>query len=239
MFWKKKPEIVFSCVHENRAIFEALPPNHTAKFYPDWFKKLKPSYKRIEHQYNIQVDASTVKSCPGIKKTLTNGIIIPMWSDLVIDVYPDKSFNYLFSQQNSVGTLHDQKQLGGFAPDFSHLKLHSPWIAESSKSFQFYLTQPFYHTNGVSDFQIFPGFLDFYYSHATNVFIMFKHKPEPYRIFIPVGYPLIQLISTTQTLFDIKTKCISKDEWIGKDGRNISFVSSYNKFVKWFKQNEH
>lgn len=239
MFVKKKTSITFSCTQENRIISQALPPINTSKCYPSWFQKLKPVYKRIEQDYNIEVDSPTVRSCAGIKNTLTNGIILPMWCDLVIDVYPDKSFNYLFSHNNSSGTIHDSKQFGEFAPEYSHLKLQSPWVAEASKPTNFYATAPFYHHHGIVNYTVMPGFLDFYYSHTTNVFILFKHKPEPYRIFIPAGFPLVQYISTSDTFFEIKTKVISKDEWVGKDTRTLTFVKSYSNFVKWFKKNEH
>lgn len=238
MFWNKKNSVKFSCIKENKSLYDALPPNYTSKFYPEWFKDLKHTFKKNVDQFGIIKDEPTIKSCPGIRATLTNGFIIPMWSDLIIDVYPDKTFNYLFSQRFSSGSVHDSMQLGNFLQDYSHLKLVSPWVAESSKSKLFYVTSPFYHTNGVDDYQIVPGFVDLHYSHTTSVFIVFKHKENPYRIFIPAGKPLVQWINTDQQFFHIEKQLISKEEWVGLDNKTITFTKTYHNFVKWFKNKQ-
>jgi hypothetical protein len=78
--------------------------------------------------------------------------------------------------------------------------------------------------------------LDFYYSHSLNVNLFFKVKPELYRITIPVGFPLVQIISTDYGTDKIKIDKVSEEAWEGLTGeRNTSFFRSYHKMVKFIK----
>ena len=216
-------------------IGKALSPEHSGKFLPDWYKDLNNSYQTT-NEYNLTYNRPTVKSCSGIKTTLTNGFIIPMWSDLIVDIFPDKSISFQYSYSNAAAMIHHRVQYGNLYTDCTHLKLLNPWAAKTNRSKLFYLTSPFYHINSMLDYSICPGFLDLYYSHSLNINLFFKVKQEKYRVIIPVGFPIAQLISTDDSIFQISTKPVSKDIFEGLAGeRDISFYKSDRKLIKFIK----
>lgn len=212
-----------------------LSPDHSGKFLPEWYKQLSTSYETA-NEYNLKFTKPTIKSCFGIKDLMVGGIIIPMWSDLIVDVYPDKSLSYQFSDSTRNAVPHIESQFGRLYEDCTHLKLVNPWGAKTTKSRKYYYTSPFYHVGKTTDFYVCPGMLDFYYSHSLNVNLFFKVKPESYRITIPVGFPLVQIISTDYGTDKIKIDKVSEEAWEGLTGeRNTSFFRSYHKMVKFIK----
>lgn len=220
---------------EYHKLAKGLSPDYSGKFLPEWYKKLSNSYN-FANEYGLEYDRPTIKSCVGITKILTNGIIIPMWSDLILEIYPDKSLAYQFSDSTKTASPHSESQYGNLYSDCAHLKLVSPWVAKTTKSKEYYFTNPFYHVGKTVDYHVCPGFLDFYYSHSLNVNMFFKVKPEPYRITIPVGFPLVQLISTENKVDKISVKPVSLEVWDDMAGeRNTSFFRSYSKMIKFIK----
>lgn len=235
--FNKNNEITF-CIQEQeyRKLARGLSPDYSGKFLPEWFKKLETSYDHVS-EYGLEYKRPTIRSCIGIRNLITNGIIIPMWSDLIIDVHPDKSFAFQFSDSTRTASPHLPAQFGELYNDCTHLKLVCPWVAKLNKSKQYYFTSPFYHVGRSVDFHVCPGFLDFYYSHSLNVNMFFKVKPETYRITIPAGFPIIQLISTEKTLDKIKIESVSNETWQGMAGeRDTSFFKSYTKMVNFIKR---
>ena len=159
-----------------------------------------------------------------------------MWSDLIVDIFPDKSISFQYSYNNAAAMIHPRIQYGELYADCTHLKLLSPWAAKTNRSKLFYLTSPFYHINNTLDYCVCPGFLDLYYNHSLNINLFFKVKQEKYRVLIPVGFPIAQLISTDDSIFKVDTKPVSKDVFEGIAGqRDISFYKSLDKLIKFTK----
>ena len=60
---------------------DLYPPELANKFLPAWYKKQK-IYRKDEIP-----QGKDVKNCPAIQDTLTSGIIIPSWSDILIEKF--------------------------------------------------------------------------------------------------------------------------------------------------------
>ena len=88
MFKKKKPYLEFRMVHKTYDA-DAIPhPVRANKAVPNWYKKLKPDNPRSK------LEVGTAKRCVPFLDAVTQGFIIPLWADLVIQAgYPIFLYN--------------------------------------------------------------------------------------------------------------------------------------------------
>lgn len=229
----KRRELVFSCKITDTFLYNSLPPKLSSQCLPTWYKELKPHYE-LENKVGLIYKTGTVRHCAGIKKTLTSGVIVPMWSDLLLQINPDGTFLYQFSDEASEIRTHDGRQYGNLFRDSIILKLASPWACEANRPMNYYLTHPTYHIGYETEFQVLPGYIDFYYTNALNPFIICKVKPEPYRFMIPGGSPLYQLLPVHDHRVKIKTQVVSLEKFESLTVHNrFSFVKTHDRFVKY------
>lgn len=197
-------------------VLQYVPIDYSAKFLPNWFKKV-PNTMQLENSVKMKYNSSnTIKTCYGIKHHLTNGFILPMWCDLILDIFPDATYKFQFVGQSKLLTLvqHDRSQYGHlFYNEYMNIKLISPWFITTNIPRRFYATFPFYHNENPPDFLTMPGFIEFNsITHDSNVNMLVKVKPEPYRIFIPAGYPLVQYITTDKKHVKLNVRCGTEQE---------------------------
>jgi hypothetical protein len=96
VFSKTKPTVKF---HNNNVLLKSIPhPVHARKAMPEWYKKLKP---KIEGTNSCE--PSTVKRCMPFMDSVSNGFIIPLWSDLFIKV--EKGYNAIDKDGNQIDNL--------------------------------------------------------------------------------------------------------------------------------------
>jgi hypothetical protein len=172
MFFFKKKKIVVDCFTKVEQLADIGIPR-ASKFLPEWWKQIpKELYKA--NQQGVAIPSPTMKTCPGFIDLYSQGNIIPMWSDLLIDV-DETSYCYQYSDiSNFVNPdSHPKEQ---FATDqynfehFHHIKLVSPWLFKCNKDVKFLAIEPTYN-NIVNDYGIvyLPGVLDFKHNRGINV----------------------------------------------------------------------
>lgn len=232
-FFKKTVNLDFYCSEDNNNLVDSLRPQLSSKLLPNWYKNLNHSYQ-TQNKFGLVFKSSTVRHCYGIKKTLTNGFVIPLWSDFIIKIYPDKNYTFQFSDGKSTASVHDKPQYEGLLDDSLLLKVNTPWACKSNVSKDFYMTQPIYHTGYYTDYMVLPGFLNFFYNSTLNIFLVFKVKPEPYQVLIPVGTPLAHVITEDNAILKAKTEVVSFAKFDALRSPNrISFEKSFNKYIKF------
>lgn len=236
-WFQKKNEIVFLCDKKYLNAFNYYKPNYSGTFIPEWFKKL-PTTIEVENSYGLKYDLPTARSCYGIKNTITNGIILPLWTDIIIEVFPNKTWKSQCSNNMTEITQHSKNQYIGLFEKCCVLKIESPWLMQSKKTTSLFLTQPLYHQGDVNNFFILPGIITFNKQPCfTNIFIGIPYKNEPQRIMIKSGFPIIQYINTTKEVINVKTKLIDSDEYHSY-ASVISFTNSFQKQLKMAERNE-
>lgn len=86
IFNRQKPFINFTTTE---SLANTPKPLEAKKCIPEWYRKLKP----FSPKQSI-VEAGTVKKCIPFLDAVSHGYIIPLWTDLVVQVfYPMKCFN--------------------------------------------------------------------------------------------------------------------------------------------------
>jgi hypothetical protein len=199
MFGKK----VVDCFTSNPMAFKHASIDSANKFLPDWWRQLpKPKDDGF-------APGSNMKLCRGFIDHYKNSFIIPMWSDLDIEVGPKGSgeWRYQFADEASELITHEPEQWGGLRnpSDIFHAKIMSPWHLRSKDSTMFMQTAPTYNIPvQLRGMEIMPGTIEFKQQSATHVIAM----------------------------FDRPTHLISREELSRIETTRVSFVNSYGKVKK-------
>ena len=86
-------------------LLELYPPVLANKFLPEWYKSKKlGSYFDL---INSDDAGQNAKNCPAIQDEITNGIIIPSWSDVYIFVDSDGVTNWNVKVGGSYSSEHN------------------------------------------------------------------------------------------------------------------------------------
>lgn len=196
-FFKDSEKITLKIyTHPNIFTKNILKPDFSYKFAPSWFKNLSPSIM-VEEPSGIKVDRSTVKSCPGIKNTFTSGIIIPLWTDIIIFVDPQKGiFDYKCADTITNIYHHPPKLYPGFHENYINIKIESPHKIVCSDETNFLFTGPLNREEIDSEIKTVSGILNFYEQCGTNInlFVPMKKQHQTYQYLLKAGSPIAQIL---------------------------------------------
>ncbi len=181
-------------------------PVKPAKFFmPQWFKgmsdyiempavheKDKPNYFGKKEQTAKKHTSGTVKRCPAIVDLLTEGFIIPMWCDFLVQrdmetlEWDNKSFPYGIE-------FHSKQQIVGWnlkKTDFPEgVKFTNPWRIYTPPGYSVMFMTPTYQFE--KRFTVLPGIVETDSYHHIN-FPSIWHTTKD--AIIERGTPFIQVI---------------------------------------------
>lgn len=210
-FFKKKTiTIDFVVPAEFSYVAEYSPVRKASKFVPEWYRNVRPSsvnellergiYDRESGSF--KPPETNVRGCVGIKGALTKGMIIPLWSDLLVETFKDDtSYTYYFSDGKSSMEEHKNQQLGNFSNNYYHLKLKSPWVMAASRPFEYIYLPLTYHTGLDVNYLPYPAIthtISKYNSAGVNAFIVVK-KDEDRKLLIKQNSPVVHMVPITES----------------------------------------
>ena len=177
------------------------PPVLANKFLPEWYKK-QDSYKRGDINTSSIFDAwghRQGRKCPAIQEIITQGIVIPAWTDVNI-VKNGNTFKWTVGQEvyEDGGDIDYQNfhQIKGMnlntIEGYGILKFISPYTFVTPKGYGLEFQDPFYHVR--RNIKILPGRVETDIWHSANfLFEFYKdlNKFEKKHIFIKAGEPLL------------------------------------------------
>mgnify|MGYP001214052535 CR=1 FL=1 len=187
---------------EYATLLKLYPPVLANKFLPDWYKK-QTSYKRGDVNTSNLSNAwqfRSAKKCPAIRETITQGIVIPAWTDVNI-VKNDNQWNYetgIGSYDNTFHTMDFQHYTQIQHMDLNviegHgiLKLISPYWFVTPKGYGLEFQDPFYHIR--KNIKLLPGKVETDIWHTVNFPFEFYediNKLEKGHVFVKAGDPLL------------------------------------------------
>jgi len=231
LFIFKKSKIVLDCFTSNKNVLEFTPIDKAIKFYPEW---LKNTPKFLDKTF---YPASTIKNCTGIIDYYKQGFMIPLWTDLSINVQ-NRSYQWQFADYKSEAKEHNSAQWDTYvsAQNYGHLKLISPFKIISKNDIDFHFTKPFWNFEPKSSYYIPSGNVNYKYNHSTEI-NMFIDLTENKVINIDLGTPLAHIIPLTDKEVILKHHLISDEEY-----KNLpvihTFVNSYSKYKKLVQNKE-
>ena len=182
-------------------LMNLYPPVLANKFLPQWYKK-QDSYKRGDINTSSIFDAwghRQGRKCPAIQEIITQGIVIPAWTDVNI-VKNGNTFKWTVGQAvyEDGGDIDYQNihQIKGMnlntIEGYGILKFISPYTFVTPKGYGLEFQDPFYHVR--RNIKILPGRVETDIWHSANFLFEFYedlNKSEKKHIFIKAGEPLL------------------------------------------------
>ena len=161
------------------ALVELAPPVPASQMIPEWFTKLKMDLARPEHKpYPIMGEllkkwsSHTIKKCPAVVDYFSEGYIIPLWSDMLIQ-RRGQDFHFETNHDQGIGStieFHDEAQFGTYPFKRKDLrkavKFTSPWFFYTPPGWSMLFMPPLLHPN--DDFTLFPGIVETDSFHQVN-----------------------------------------------------------------------
>lgn len=174
VFKVKKPDIEFITPH--KTLLETAPPVPGAQMIPDWFTKMNKDIPDLEGPFPKVGDwieeftGHTIKKCPAVVDYFTQGYVIPLWSDILIQKIEDRI--HWENNKLDIGVIefHNFQQAPTYhfkEGDYRHpLKFISPWWFKTPPGYSTLFLQPQLHPQ--DNYTLFPGIVETDSFHQIN-----------------------------------------------------------------------
>lgn len=230
MFLFKKKKIVLDAFTNRLEIYDSAKPKEAKLFYPEWWKSMPKSLLLPNNIHPLP----SMKTCQGLIDQFKFGFIVPMWSDLNIEIgqIGNPEARWIYSDNFSEAVPHSELQRGSFLPDniFFHLKLVNPWLFYCKENIQFQLTPASWHIKNPHEKIIPSGILNFKYQNSLNINAFFTRTESKRIENIKFGEPLLHLVQLSDRELIIKHHLVEEKEWIkfSSFSRSLSFTKKYS-----------
>jgi len=234
MFFFIKPSVIhLDCFTQDERVHKFYPVAPATQFIPEWWRQLPKTYKSKEMWWG----SATMKSCPGFTEYYRNSITIPMWSDVIIEVFgQDQGYRWQFADHKTHAVPHDEAQFKNFIDlkDYAQIKINNPWYFKTKKSVKWMWNFPIWNYSTPDSIMLLPGVTDFRYSYTTNLNLV-VNKSKERQIVINEGIPIVNFIPLSDKRVKIHNHLISSTEYsnftssINLDAR---FLNSYRKNIQ-------
>lgn len=220
-----KPLYVDVFTNHQRA-FKDYKIDKASKFLPNWWKKTEKNFK-ID---NSLAPGLTLKTCAGLINNYKTGIIVPLWTDLLIQqkfISEDSyQINWEAADKQTSISSHSAKQWNTYLnpKDYFHLKIDTPWAIKTKKLFQWYMTSPYWNLNPFK-LSVSSGILDFYNIHMVNINLFFPSQKDP--IFISQNTPISHLIPLTNKKIKLVYHLVDDQEFKKYENIRSRFVNDF------------
>jgi len=185
---------------------------------PKWYKDMKPwiaGHTPPDHHNN-----GTVKACPAMFDSMTQGYIMPLWTDLYVE--PSEDGLPLFSWNPGIVSGTERPLMQRFGPKVTEgmphadktqntaFKIDSPWMITTPPGYSTLFVAPF--NNKDIMFEAMTGVIH------TDVFTTYINlpflwtAPADFKGIIKQGTPLVQLIPFKREEFEYEIGFISSDQ---------------------------
>jgi hypothetical protein len=231
-FFRHRP-IHLDCFTASVNAYKFAPIEPANRFIPDWWKAIPKTHT------NDGIEMGTMKTCAGFIDLYGKGVMLPMWSELVVRLQEDGYYQYNFGDLASSAEFHNPAQVGTLLEKFSaiHLKIHSPWLFECKESVSWHFAHPVWN-QAAMDYCVLTGVVDYKYSTSTNINVLFRRTNNV--VTFEHGDPLAHIIPLSERPLRIKNHLISQEEYDKKYSINkpISYRGGYYRKKKLIEARE-
>ena len=226
--WSFKKPIYIDCYTSKPHVYEYAPIESANNFLPDWWKAIPKDFS------NGEIDIATMRRCAGFINLYGKGLMVPMWSDVRIQLWENGAYRFNYADEDSTMTQHPAPQSGTLLEDSNttHIKLISPWAFECAENIDWHWAQPVWNHSAAKDFCVLSGVLNFKYTKDTHINILFKR--QDIIINMVHGMPLVHVVPLSDRPVKIRTHLISAEEFSRKKQKHqqIAFAGTHYKQKK-------
>ena len=199
-FWKQreKPEIRWWSVIDG--VEKVTPIVPAREYIPDWWKK-------VERMIDSRVDSKgTVRNCPSFPEYITQGFVVPLWTDLHLKIEHNK-YEWKTPNKNFSFSSHNDAQFRDWIPQ--HIKDNTslvikpacPWRIKTPPGWSVWQLPMYYHYNPL--FETLPGIIWSDIHHEINQQMLFKQYGE---FVIKRGTPLAMYVPYERNKYTYKVE---------------------------------
>lgn len=240
MLWIKPKEVLLECFTSNSSVFDLAKPDHAVKFVPDWWKDVPPSFVGAGAFFK----SPTIKKCSGFIENFKHGLMLPMWSDLSIELGRAGTVDYRwqYSDFHSELETHSFEQINNYLDpkQVFHAKLMNPWAFKCKEDTPWMWSNPTWNMLGTNHYVALPGVVDYKYQHSVHVNLLFSRGQTTKVIEIPFRMPLVQITPLTERRLKVKHHLVSQKELddLKNRSRLVTFVGKYSTIKNILKGNK-
>jgi hypothetical protein len=221
IFLFKKPKLVLDFFTYSEPAYHANKIDYAHSFYPQWWKDTPKTYT------NDFYEASTIKKCRAVIDSYQYGAIIPMWSDMALDI-KNKTYKWQFADFKTEAHAHSAEQWKTYADpkNYAHLKIISPWSVKCKHNIKFQFLSPFWSHPIDSIYRVLPGIVDYKYNYGTHINLLINIQND-YRGMIPAATPMAHIIPLSEKELIIKNHLVSIEEYKNNFWDPYTFTDAY------------
>ena len=225
---------------EYETLLELYPPKLANKYLPEWYKKQKIYSK------DTIPGIKDAKKCPAIQDFLTNGIVIPAWTNVYLekrkdglhwfvslgdsDVFNEPKFRMLEFQSHLQMTGMDLNILNGTGA----LKLITPYVFKTPPGYSTQFTDPFYHHR--RSIRALPGISQTDIWNQTNLVFEFVEDINMYEekdLLIKAGEPLVIVQPLKRINSKLEVKKFNEDVFNEQEKNTTHLLSVGSDWVRY------
>lgn len=194
------PKIEFFTDHEPLLEYGPVPAR---KALPDWFKQMAPSIDLPPSQSRFPFGISkalrlsnvnaTIRRCPGVISYLSEGWLLPLWSDFIVQIRGETVYCAGANEAAHVSPHSKDMQYPtmplptGFLKD--SIKFTNPWKVKTPPGWSVLLSQPFYHFE--DRFTVVPGVVDSDAYHHIHVNTFWRKGDADHKLVMGMPFVLV------------------------------------------------
>lgn len=240
MFFLPRKKIVLNTYTSRVDVYENSRIRKASAFLPQWWRSLAPTYKNPI----VPVQNGTMKYCAGFNEHYRHGFMMPMWSDLAVEVGPigSESGMHMFVDGVSTAVKHPIEQRGfEYLPEdhYTHLKLESPWVFHCDEDVKWHMAPAFWNFENPAGVFIPPATVEYKYQHGTHVNMFLQRQAQPHVYRFDHGQPLVHFVPLSERPVELRIHLKTQPEMqIISAGACLKFVNTYGSRKKAVIQNE-
>lgn len=238
-FIMKKSTVVVDAFTTNPAAHKFFPIDSANNFLPEWWKRTEKYTKPIKMgDGGVLVQGNTIRRCAGVIDYYnSNNLVIPLWTDIEIDIGPQEYRTAPADGCTKVG-YHSQDMRGEFMPEYEHLKIASAWKFKEKDGIKFHFSQLFYNFDDPCKLVMPPAIVNYKYQHSTEINFMVRRPVTNQRVSLEAGQPMVLLTPLTERKVVVKCHLLTEDEFDKQFKWVFAFNNVYNKAKKIKQQQE-
>lgn len=212
-------KIEFFTDHEPLLDYSPIPAR---KLLPDWFKRMEPAIDLppgksrfpfgLSKKLRLSNVNATIRRCPGIISYLSEGYILPLWSDFVVQVrgetvYCAGSNELAHASPHSKEMQYSTMPLpSGYLKD--SIKFTNPWKVRTPPGWSIQISQPFYHFE--DRFTVIPGVVDADSYHHIHVNTFFRKGDADHKL--TMGMPFVHIMPFERSALDMEVRLMTEHD---------------------------
>lgn len=204
---------------ENENLLD-FPPFPAKKAAPDWFKQMEPSIELppgsarfpfgISKLLRLSNINATIKRCPGVISYLSEGYLVPLWADFLVQIRGDTVY-CAGSNDLAHASPHSKDMQYNTMPlpdDYlkDSVKFINPWKVRTPPGWSVLLSQPFYHFE--QRFTVIPGVIDADVYHHMHVNTFFRKGNRDHQL--KMGMPFVHVLPFQRSVLEPEVRVMTE-----------------------------